>query len=217
MGDTLNNIALKYGTDKASHTHNYATTYDSILTPYRNTAKSVLEIGVLNSASVKMWKEYFQYAQITGVDINPVCKQYEEDRINIIIGDQSKEETFSSLGELDIIIDDGSHFPSHQIASFEILFPRLKDGGVYIIEDLHAQYIKSFYQNDNANIFDYLNKRVQDINFNGKAKDEWYLGDKQNQFTQMNNTIDLNYYEKTIHSIKYYKSVCVIEKRVEIL
>ena len=45
-------------------------------------------------------------------------------------------------GQLDFIIDDGSHHPQHQITSFKYLFEKgLKPGGVYIIEvkmQLHA-------------------------------------------------------------------------------
>ena len=39
----------------------------------------------------------------------------------------------------DIIIDDGSHASYHQQLSFKTLFPTLKSGGIYSIEDLNWQ------------------------------------------------------------------------------
>ena len=48
------------------------------------------------------------------------------------------------MGGLDIVIDDGSHVASDQIASFKTLFPLLAPDGVYIIEDLHAAYCQEF-------------------------------------------------------------------------
>ena len=41
-------------------------------------------------------------------------------------------------GDFDIIIDDGSHKMNHQQISFDVLFPHLKSGGIYVIEDLHT-------------------------------------------------------------------------------
>jgi hypothetical protein len=91
-----------------------------------------------------MWKEYFPNATIYGVDIDPSCKQYEEDRIKCIIGDQNNEEFLMELkdtiGEYDILLDDGSHITKHQIKSFDILYENCKTNGFYIIEDLRCSY-----------------------------------------------------------------------------
>jgi len=42
--------------------------------------------------------------------------------------------------KLFLINDDGSHIPQHQLLTFNILFPLLEDGGVYIIEDIETSY-----------------------------------------------------------------------------
>lgn len=48
------------------------------------------------------------------------------------------------VGDLDFIIDDGSHHPDHQLKSFEYLFMEgLKPGGIYIIEDTETSYWRS--------------------------------------------------------------------------
>lgn len=48
-------------------------------------------------------------------------------------------------GGFDIIIDDGSHCNNHVIATFKILFPLLKLGGIYAIEDLQTSYWKRIF------------------------------------------------------------------------
>jgi hypothetical protein len=90
-----------------------------------------------------MWKEYFPRAKIYGVDIRRQCKQHEEDRIKIFIGDQGNknflEKIVKEIGSsLHIVIDDGGHKSDLQIPSFEVFFPHLVPGGVYVIEDLYA-------------------------------------------------------------------------------
>jgi hypothetical protein len=85
-----------------------------------------------------MWKEYFgPYADIMGIDIDPRCKDYEEDQIHVLIADQSKLKA-GDIGPFDIVIDDGSHVQAHQQASFKALWPDTR--GVYLIEDCHEGY-----------------------------------------------------------------------------
>jgi SAM-dependent methyltransferase len=105
----------------------------------------VLEIGIWQGGSLKMWKEYFgDQAEIIGVDIEPRCKKFEEERIKIYIGDQADtnflHELIKSEGKFDIIIDDGGHYMHQQIISFQELYGALNDGGVYLCEDLHTNY-----------------------------------------------------------------------------
>ena len=42
--------------------------------------------------------------------------------------------------ELDVIIDDGSHDPEDMMLGFDIMFPLLKEGGLYILEDVETSY-----------------------------------------------------------------------------
>ena len=99
----------------------------------------MLEIGVQTQKSVRMWEEFFPNAVVHGLDIDPKCKQFESGRVKIHIGDQSDKNFLQSVtniaGGFDLIIDDGSHIPQHQIASFEHLFPTLSQHGIYVVED----------------------------------------------------------------------------------
>ena len=95
-----------------------------------------------------MWKEYFINPIIYGIDINPDCKNLEEEGIKISIGSQNDKnfliEFAKKTSMLDIIIDDGGHTMEQQINSFEILFPRLKEGGIYVVEDIESSYLNMY-------------------------------------------------------------------------
>jgi cephalosporin hydroxylase len=121
----------------------YFDIYQRHFAKYVGTKVSVLEIGVDHGGSLQMWKEYFGHqALIVGVDIDARCKAYEEPQIQVEIGDQSDPGFWESLWdhytEFDIVIDDGSHIPKHQEASFKALWPSTR--GVYLIEDCHSGY-----------------------------------------------------------------------------
>jgi hypothetical protein len=92
-----------------------------------------------------MWKHYFgPGARIIGIDIDPVAREYAEDQVEIVIGDQGDRKFLSELrervGAIDIFIDDGGHFMNQQIATFEEMWPAVTEGGVYLIEDVHTSY-----------------------------------------------------------------------------
>lgn len=108
-----------------------------------------IEIGCGKGGSLQMWKRYFgPHARIIGIDINPDCKRFEEDQIEVHIGQQQDHQLLQSLinevGAPDIVLDDGSHVMSHIIASFQFLYPRMAKNGIYMVEDLHTAYRDEF-------------------------------------------------------------------------
>lgn len=139
----LDELAIKYGTDKSSKEHNYTPIYEDLLGYKRDKIFKVLEIGVKRGASLKMWEEYFPNANIYGIDIE--SRVIEGDRIYTAVADQSDKASLldamnhieNDLNAFDLIIDDGSHKKEHQLVSLETLLPCLKDDGLYIIEDLY--------------------------------------------------------------------------------
>jgi demethylmacrocin O-methyltransferase len=111
--------------------------------PFREHATSVLEIGVDQGASLRMWRNYFVRATVYGLDIDPLVKIHETPRTRIFIGDQGDPQVLGEVGAagpFDIIIEDGSHIPDHQIRTFISLFPHLKPGGLYVCEDIQTQF-----------------------------------------------------------------------------
>lgn len=121
--------------DKWAH---YGRIYETHFAHRATAVCRVLEIGVDHGGSLQLWKKVFPTAQIVGLDINPACKEYEEERISIVTGDQTDTKLLESLGEFDIVIDDGSHNREHQSVSFNALWRSTRM--VYLIEDCHGPY-----------------------------------------------------------------------------
>ena len=127
----------------------YFEIYDRYFSAFRGRDIRVLEIGVFHGGSLQMWKQYFgEQALIVGMDINPRVEALGEAGIEIVVGDQSDPEFLRSVvdrfGPFDIVIDDGSHVPAHQIASIEHLWPTLPENALYVVEDLHTNYWEHF-------------------------------------------------------------------------
>jgi cyclopropane fatty-acyl-phospholipid synthase-like methyltransferase len=122
----------------------YFAEYDLWFGPLADQELNILEIGVESGGLLYAWKKFFPKAQITGIDILPRCKEYAGERIAVEIGSQSDIDFLKKVetvhGPFDIIIDDGSHKTKDQIRTFQFLFPLLKDGGIYVVEDIHTSY-----------------------------------------------------------------------------
>lgn len=144
----LDLLAALYGTDKFGK-HDYTPVYRELMHGRRREPVRLLELGVggwsgeLGGESLSMWAAYFPKGRIFGIDVYDKtslsrgrvkvfqCSQTDRNRLTEIAGE---------AGPFDFIIDDGSHANAHQIESFGILWPFVKDGGVYIIEDVQTSY-----------------------------------------------------------------------------
>jgi 23S rRNA U2552 (ribose-2'-O)-methylase RlmE/FtsJ len=133
---TLQEIGLKYGTDKATF-HKYCDFYEQEL-PGRNFNGRLLEIGVKGGASLRMWREYYERSEIVGIDINPPLDIH---GCIVLQMDATDVYALKELGKFDIIIDDGSHMTKDQQITFEFAFKNmLKKGGFYVLEDVHTSF-----------------------------------------------------------------------------
>jgi 23S rRNA U2552 (ribose-2'-O)-methylase RlmE/FtsJ len=141
--------------------NHYFEAYRRYFARFRGRDVHVLEIGIYSGGSLEMWRSYFgPQSHIYGVDIEPACKAYESDGVKVFIGDQSDRSFWRSVKEglpdLDVVIDDGSHVPGHQIITLEELLPHLRPGGIYMCEDIStvfsefASYVFGMAQNLNA-------------------------------------------------------------------
>lgn len=123
----------------------YLSLYDRHFARYRQTPLKMLELGVSQGGSLELWREFFgPQATIFGIDVDPACADRVTPPNQVRIGSQADpaflRTVLDEMGAPDIILDDGSHIAEHQRASFEILFPALRPGGLYVIEDLHTAY-----------------------------------------------------------------------------
>lgn len=209
----LDKLAQLFRTDKWGK-HNYTKHYSTYLKGYKLKKIKLLEIGVggykypnKGGNSLRMWKRYFPFGDIFSIDIYDK-RNLQEKRIQIFQGDQSDseflKEMVNEIGLLDIVIDDGSHINSHVIKSFESLFPCVKDGGLYIIEDLETSYLES-YGGDSIN----LNNPNTSMNFFKSLID--YVNRKD---LDISNNKLVNH-EHQISGFHFYENLIIIEKRVE--
>ena len=141
---TLKEIGKKYPTSK--NRTGFIPIYEHFFDSLREKEINILEIGVENGYSLKLWREYFINAKICGIDIDK--KDFSIDNVEIFCGDQSDHNFLSKVvekyGKFDIIIDDGSHLSKHIISSFNYLFDHLNEDGLYIIEDLQTSYMPRY-------------------------------------------------------------------------
>lgn len=143
----LTRIGNKHNTDKgtvAYEAHGYTEEYSKYIPNIGN--YTLLEIGVWHGDSVRMWKEYNPDMNLHTVDIDAGCLKWMSQDLHpcVHIGDATNPEVIERIiatsGLPDFIIDDGSHRYDDIIKTFELLHPKLKSGGYYFIEDLHASY-----------------------------------------------------------------------------
>ncbi len=127
--------------------------YDRVLRPKRWRALSILEIGVggyddhSGGRSLRLWRAFFPRAQIAALDLYDKTA-LSRGRIQVFQGSQADRAVLERIAKnrrgFDLIIDDGSHINEHQIRSFAVLFPHLRPGGLYIIEDTQTSYWEGF-------------------------------------------------------------------------
>lgn len=137
--EIYNKAIPSFKSDKGT-AHDYIRIYEQFLTPYRETNNNILEIGLYTGHSIQMFAEYFHNAKtIYGIDINDiqVITSF-KDKIDIRIADATKEDTFADITNLDVVIDDGSHILEDQITTLKLLWPKLNNNGIYIIEDIQS-------------------------------------------------------------------------------
>jgi hypothetical protein len=185
--------------------------FSDIYEPFFNTFRwekiKLLEIGIggydipkEGGNSLRMWRDYFENAEIFGIDIFDKS-DLESDRIKIFQGSQSDtlflEQVFNVTSMLDIVIDDGSHVSSDVITSFKYFFPRINENGIYVIEDLGTSYWPEFgggFQEDTS--MNFL-KRLTDC-----------LNHKEFQIQNY----EPNYFDENIKSIHFFRNAVIIIK-----
>jgi hypothetical protein len=129
----------------------YLPLYERHFSPLRGQAIGFLEIGVGEGGSLDLWRKYLgPQATIFGIDVVAQCASCVTPPNQVRIGSQD-DRTFlrgvvAEMGALNVVLDDGSHIGRHQRTSFEVLFPLLSYGGLYVIEDIATSYWRGFHQ-----------------------------------------------------------------------
>ena len=186
-------LCEKYNSDKGGRknpfsdaSNNYTDYYYKIFKDKRNSYKKIFECGlgsnnpILESnmtsngspgASLKVWKEFFPNAKIYGADIDR-DSLFHEERIYTYYVDQYNKSSIKAMWseinekEFDLIIDDGAHYYDANINFFENSFDKLKNDGLYIIEDIRLSEIQKFY-----NYFKNSNNDVEFVSIDSNSSD----------------------------------------------
>lgn len=162
----LSKLNEKFNSDKGGK-HCYLEKYYQVkFDPIRETTKKILEIGVYEGASIRLWKEYFKNADIYALEkLQKRAGMFRgEERIHLVIGDSTAIGSYEKLpNDLDVIIDDGSHKPEDQFTTFQCAYSKLVNGGLYIIEDVRdIEKLSSLFHSINFKIFDFRDQAVED-------------------------------------------------------
>ena len=198
---SLIEIGKKYPSSK--NISGFIQLYEKYFSSLRDSKINILEIGIENGDSLRIWREYFSKANICGVDIDK--KNFKIDNVDIQHGDQSNNVFLLSLINIyknfDIIIDAGSHQAKHIISSFNFLFPYLNDNGIYIIEDLQTSYFPR-YGGSRIN----LNKKQSSMNFVKSLADSINYEKNNRPFFKKNK------FDGLIKSIHFHQNIAFIYK-----
>lgn len=210
IGSNLKVLARFYVTDKWGR-HWYAQHYETHFASLRRKQLNILEIGIggyndpeIGGGSLRMWRTYFAKSRIYGIDIYDKSP-HDEGRIKTFKGSQADEEflaeVIKAIGEVDIIIDDGSHQNEHVLRTFKFLFPRLSKNGIYVIEDTQTSYWRQF--GGSSEDFDrtdttmrYLKTLVDGLNYAEFEKENYQP----------------SYYDKHIIAMHFYHNIVFIQK-----
>jgi len=158
--DIYHNAAkgLEQVTDKVTvgvRGHTYQIMYGRFLLPYYHQIPTMkmLEIGLgcdMNygpGASVALHKKLFPQAELWEAEYDAACVEKHRDGtlkgINLLTGDQGDDTVLDgwieqSGGKFDVVIDDGGHQNCQIWHSFQKLWPTVKPGGLYFIEDMQV-------------------------------------------------------------------------------
>ena len=183
----------------------YFEVYERYFSKYKGEKLNILEIGISHGGSIQLWKKYFgKNVQIFAIDINPECEKLKQENTTIFIGSQSDPvfltEVKQKIPMMDIIIDDGGHTMDQQKISFEHLYSKVKDGGIYLIEDTHTSYWHQFHGGyKNPNSFIEYSKNLIDCLYD--------------EHIENNRKIKVTDITKNINSITFFDSIVVFEKK----
>jgi len=186
-------LGKKYDTDKSSqrnnvtdcrHCHPYTLFYDGLFRNRKEEHLKIAELGILDGASLLMWREYFKNAEIYGFEynndlINKFKQKFNNEQLTLANIDVTNKESiinaFRNLNVLyDIIIEDTTHQFEDQIRVIENVYKYLKPGGILIIEDIFKSYNENNYINRLSPILQHFQEYYfVELDHNNKNSTGW--------------------------------------------
>lgn len=199
----------------------YLDEYERLFASRRSQPLRMLEIGIQNGGSLDVWTIYFRDALvIVGCDVNPDCARlcYADPRVTVVVGDANTDEVERRIAaaspQFDLILDDGSHRSGDMIRSFARYFPRLVDGGLFVVEDVHCSYWQAFEGGlfDPTSSMSFFKRLADVVNHEHWGVPMTRRGILANFATRYGVEIDEALLGH-VHSIEFANSLCVIRKQ----
>ncbi|MGD1237785.1 class I SAM-dependent methyltransferase [Mycobacterium seoulense] len=195
----------------------YLPIYESALSEFRSRPIRMMEIGVFKGGSLQMWRQYLHpESVIVGIDIDATTSRFDNPSqgIHVRIGGQQDvfflQRVVSELGPFDVILDDGSHMASHMVRSFRYLFANgLASGGVYIVEDIHANYWREF-RDSPVSFVDFTKWLIEAMHAHYQVTDgylNFHVGDPH-RLTEISVPLATTLIEK----VEFYDSIALIHR-----
>lgn len=196
MNNKLEVLFNKYKSDKGTEIgprHSYSNFYSKYLEEIRFNDLLILEIGLCDGKSLKTWYEYFPNSIIIGLDIDEK-PEHNNDRVFTFKLDQSDPGQLNNFVKeceekgykFDMILDDGSHHMLDQQITLGYLFPLLKPGGLFFIEDLHTSLADNGFPLYGKELDIHENRKNTTLFYLMESFNSLYLTQDQNQYLQQN-------------------------------
>lgn len=191
----------------------YFENYESAFEGLPKTNLVVVEVGVLDGGSLRMWQGFFgPTSRIVGIEKNTKAEELRSLGFEIFIADQESKEdlqkVFEEIGPIDVFIDDGGHTAKGQIISSLVAAKYVKAGGVIIVEDTHTSFASDFGMPHKYSFANWVHQ-VADL------MDQAYLVNKGHQVQRSYKKYPKEIIEFVthIHEIRKFRSMTIFKVR----
>ena len=151
----------------------------------------------MDGGSLFMWRDFFgEQARIIGIEINESAKVWQDHGFEIYIGSQGDtefwREFYNTVGDVDVVLDDGGHTYQQQIITVESALKHLKPKGKIIVEDTYTSYQKEYGSPSDYSFIKYAFNLVDGMNFRTPVVNSKKTG-------------------STIHNVSFFESLVSIK------
>lgn len=196
--------------------HHYLPIYERYFDRFRGRPFTLVEIGLGEGGSLELWRQFLgPRVRIVGIDVDPKCEAYRAEGVEIFIGDQADphflRRVLDSIPPPDLVIDDGGHKASQQIASFEAIYPCMPETGIYIVEDVHTSYWANWKDRADGLTFIEYSKRMCD-SINAWYRDEMSYGRYYQRPEDRPGEMEVPWFTRNTRCISFYDAMVIFER-----
>jgi hypothetical protein len=191
----------------------YFAVYDQLFAPYAGKDITFVEVGISGGGSLEAWKKFFgPKSRIIGIDLNPALRdELTKDGFEIFIGDQASPafwyDVYAKVGKVDILLDDGGHTNTQTWTTLTSSLPHINDGGLLVIEDTHASYMRGFGNPSRDSLVSRVMACVDELNYRSTVIDERDRRARRYDQRKLLAGVDI---AGRVDSIRFYESIVAL-------